>query len=342
MDFQGHIPIYKKLTDYYRQRIINQDYIPGSKIDSINKMMTRHSVSRETAKRVIKNLITEQLVVSQAGRGTYIAETTQLLPKWGVVIPFYSSNIEELIAQLSKEASYANKDLEYFLHYNNPEEEMRYIGQLIQKGYEAIIVVPNYDESITGSFYRKLSTGNTKLVLADNTMAGSYFNYAIQSYDLGVKRAFDYLSSTHSGNYLLLNDDNWKGRNLVYDLVKQTFEMLISKNKPVNSLFFINNIDKIDASFLRENNIQGVITMKDTLAIRLIGRLKKWNFNIPNDISIVAYGNTELTELFQPSITSIDCRYDFMANNIARLINGDNTLESNQIIIQPEIIYRET
>ena len=167
------------------------------------------------------------------------------------------------------------KKLEYFLHYNNPNEEIRSVGQLIKKGYEAIIVVPNFDESKTGDFYRNLNPGNTRIVLADNTMAGSYFKYAIQSYDLGVKRAADYLTNNNSGNYMILNSERWQGKNLVFDLMRQTFQDLLETKSPRSKLHVISDINTLTRGFFIDNNIKGVLSVLDSLTIRLIGRLRK-------------------------------------------------------------------
>ncbi|WP_066631611.1 GntR family transcriptional regulator [Labilibacter marinus] len=341
LKFEGHVPIYKKLIDFYSKKIVTQELKPGSRIDSINKMMSRHQVSRETAKRVIKALIEEKLVVSQVGRGTFVNSTTELIKVWGVVIPFYSNNIEQLISEINLKAQAAGRKMDYFLHYNNPEEEMRIIGELIRKGYEAVVVVPNYDETVTGEFYIRLNSGNTKIVLADYTMTGSYFKYAIQSYDLGVKRAVDYLFEQHDGNYLLLSHERWQGKNMVFSMMEDTFEMLLQLKSGNNKLFHCSNINELTEDYFRANNIKGVLSVQDSITIRLIGRMKNWGISIPEEVAVVSYGNTELTKLFAPSITVIDSKYDVMADRIQKLICNEK-VNNEQIVIQPELIVRNT
>lgn len=303
--------------------------------------MERHHISRDTAKRVIRALVDEKLVVSQVGRGTFIKGVSELKKMWGVVIPFYSNNIEELISKLMIHATLAERGMEYFLHYNNPDEEMRIIGNLIQKGYEAIIVVPNYDESQTGEFYRRLNVGSTKLVLADYTMSGSYFNYAIQSYDLGVKRAVDYMSKKQVGNYLLLSHDTWQGSNMVFNLMKQTFETILDVRAKHQKLFCCSDINVLTKEFLKENRIKGVLSVQDSIAIRLMGRLKSWNISVPEELTVVSYGNTELSMLFSPALTVVDCKYEKMAEIIREMICKDE-VDNRQVVMQPELIIRET
>lgn len=336
-----HIPIYRRIANTYIDKINSQEYLPESRIDSITKIMRRHDVSRETAKRVIKVLIEEKLVTSIAGKGTFVNSCKKTKNVWGVVVPFYTSGVETLIENIYAEAQRNNSKLEYFLHYNNHNEEIRLLSHMIKEGYEAVIIIPNYDESLTAEFYRNVFAGNTKIVLADNTMAGSYFQYVIQSYDLGVKRAFDYLKLKDSGNYLLINEERWHGKNMVFELIEQTLRALIQSSGN-SSLFTISHMNNIDADYIKENNITKVLSINDTNTIRFIGRLRQWGISVPEDLSIVSYGNTELTKYSNPPITVVDCNYSEMARQIASLIKEQDSRTTIQSVIQPKLIIRNS
>jgi DNA-binding LacI/PurR family transcriptional regulator len=339
---KDHVPVYRRLTDFYSRMIQLQEIRPGGRIDSINKIMNRHRVSRETAKLVLKNLVESGLVVSVQGKGTFVNFPREVYKAWGVMIPFFSSNVEQLISELIKVAEMAGCRLDYFLHYNNPEEEIRITGNLIRSGYEAVIVIPNYDESKTAEYYRKVLTGRSCVILADNTMAGSFFNYVIQSYDLGVKRVFEHLCQRGDGNFLLLGNEIWKGRNMVFDLMKRTFQMLVQSRCPERTLFIISGLREADAAFISTNRISGVLTMQDVDAVRLIGRMKEWGIAVPGQVSVVSYGNTELTKYFEPRITAVDCNYELMAREISGIISAGGEKDKKQVVISPDLILRET
>lgn len=337
------IPIYQRLTDFYQQKILSQEYLPDQRIDSITRIMDRHSVSRETAKLVLKRLIEEGLVYSKAGKGTFINSQKSLKKVWGMIVPFYSSNIEQLIGCLQEEARKRDRELIYFFDYNNAEEEKQLVGRMIFEGYEAIIVVPNYNEMTTAEFYRKLIPGNTKVMLVDNTMAGSYFRYVIQSYDLGVKRALDYLTQKGSGNLLLVKNEIWKGRNLLHELMEDTFRSMVEERYPERQLHVISSVSDLNIKYFINNEICGALCCIDTDAIRVVGRLKQWSLKIPDEVSVVSYGDTELTKFFDPPITAIDCKYEEMARRTAQLLDGNTENElTEQYIIQPELIIRKT
>lgn len=336
-------PLYKQIIEFYKRKIFTQELGPGDRMDSIVRIMRRHKVSRDTAKRVLTELSAEGYVRKIVGKGSFVTSSSEIKKIWGMVIPFYSSNIEELIRHLKAEAKIAGSEFVYFLTYNNPSEEQKLVTEMVMNGYEAVIVIPNYDESQTADYYRQLIPGNTTIVLVDNTMAGSYFKYVVQSYDLGVARAIEYLASQNKGNLLLVKNEDWQGRNLLYELMDNTFHLVIQANYPDRSPFSIKNVRELTLNLLKDNKIGGILCCTDTDSIRVLGRIKKWNIQIPAAISLVSYGNTELTEYFEPSITSLDCQYGEMARKTAELIaKGKNSGLLEQHIVNPQVIVRNT
>ena len=339
----GFVPIYQKLKDFYKQKILNQEYPPGHKIDSINQIMIRQQVSRETAKLVLKQLTDEGLIVTKQGKGSFVVHHQKTRKIWGMIIPFYSSNMEQLITHLCDQAKRRGRKFDYFLGYNNPDEEKRLVSKMIIEGYEAIIVVPNYDERKTAEFYRNLIQGNTQVILTDYTMSGSYFKYVVQSYDLGIKRAVGYLADGHDGNLLFVKSETWKGRNLLAELMEHSFPLLTAMEYPDKEVHIVTDMKDLSKSLIREKNIRGILCSSDIDAIRVMGRLKKWRIAVPREVKLVNYGNTELTTAYDPEISVIDCRYEEMASRTAELIDkGRRAGPYEQHVIQPELIVRGT
>jgi GntR family transcriptional regulator of arabinose operon len=335
--------LYQKLVDLYKLKINNQELPPGSKMDSIVRIMQKHKVSRDTAKRVLKVLSGDGYVRKILGKGSFVTSTTIVKKVWGMVIPFYSSNIEELIRQLKSQAHQSGCQLIYFLTYNNPDEEKRRVNEMVMQGFEAVIVIPNYNETLTSNFYKNLIPGNTNLILIDNTMAGSYFKYVIQSYDLGVARALEYMVAQNLGNLLFVKNDDWQGRNLLYELMDRTFSTIVMLKYSSRQAFSVDNARELTPDFVLNNNIGGILCCTDVDAVRVLGRMQNCGKNIPEELSLVSYGNTELTEYFTPSITALDCGYKEMAEKTGELIKkGKNSGRMEQHIVNPEIIIRET
>ncbi len=341
MKKESFIPIYRRLTDYYRNRILTQELAPGQKIDSINRIMERHRVSRETAKQVQELLRSENLIVSIPGKGSFITPQAPIKKTWGFIVPTFTSNIENLIVQLESEAIKRGRELIHYLTYNDPAEEERLVGTMIRDGFEAVIIVPISNESLTANFYRHLIPGRTEVILIDHTMAGSWFQYVIQSYDLGIRRAVEYLVTRNTGNLLLVQNDVWKGRDLLNELIEHTFTEIVGQKAPDRRVHVVSKARGLSLDLIQREKIGGILSCSDVDSIKVLGRLKRWGLKIPSEVSLVSYGNTELTEFFEPSITVVDSCYGDMARRTAWLIEKAGEAHE-QFIIQPRLILRDT
>jgi DNA-binding LacI/PurR family transcriptional regulator len=339
------VPIYQRLYLQYREAIIEQRYEPGSRIDSINEMMKRHQISRETAKIVLKKLADEQLIVQKAGKGSFVADLGPRNAIWGILVPFFSAFTEKLISLLIVEAKHVGREIKHYVYYNNWEEEINLVGSLINQRYEAIIVVPTFDESKTAQFYNNLVSGGTVVTLLDHTMAGSYFTYAIQSYDLGVKRAVQYLLDQTKGTLAFVKNDVWIGRNMVQEFMQETFRKFVEMTHPHRKAVVVDHLSSLSDDFIQRERIGGIFCCDDTDAVRLIGKLKESGFHIPGDLSLISYGNTDLARYFTPKITSIDCHCEEMASITSTIIQDHldgKDIRFAQYVVQPDLVVRET
>jgi DNA-binding LacI/PurR family transcriptional regulator len=339
------VPIYRQLFDFYKVEIITQRNAPGSRIDSIAEIQSRHRVARETAKQVLKLLAGEGLIIQKPGKGSFAADLRPLKKAWAVALPFYSIHYEYLLGLLSEHAHALGRKFRHFLYYNNWQEEIRQVGGLVNERYEAIIVIPTLDESKTASFYARLQARGSTVALLDHTMAGSFFPYAIQSYDLGVQRGLRYLFGFNEGAVAFIRNEIWAGRNMVQDMMEETYRKMIAERHGAGGPLVIERAGDIDAAFFKNNAIGGIFCCDDADAVRIIGRSWDQGIIAGKDYRLVSYGNTELARYFTPGISSIDPHSEEMASYIADIVNnaikGEDTGLS-QFVVQPDLVIRET
>ncbi|MBD3391137.1 MAG: GntR family transcriptional regulator [Chitinivibrionales bacterium] len=339
------VPIYEQLVGVYRDDILAHRLAPGSRIDSINDIMVRHGVSRETAKLVLKILARDGLIIQKPGKGSFVADLRPRKKTWGVVLPFYSVQYEYLLEQLADKAWRMGREFHHFVDYNSFEDEIRLVGRLINERYEAVIVVPTQDETQTSDFYSRLSAQGTFVALMDHTMAGSYFPYVIQSYDLGVQRGMRHLAERAGGAIAFVRNEVWADRNVVQEMMEETYKQFIDSERIQSHPIVIDRMNRVNADFLRSESIRGIFCCDDADAVRILGRLREAGMHIPGDLCLVSYGNTELARFFTPTITSIDPHSEEMAETMARImdsrLHGENT-DYCQYVVQPTLEVRET
>jgi len=342
---EAYVPTYQRLVNEYKDAILKYRLSPGDRVDSINELQTKHRISRETAKNVLKILAREGFIIQKAGKGSFVAQLGPMKKSWGVIVPFFSAHIEKLLYHLRIESNKHSCSITHFVDYNNWEEEIRLVGSMVRERYEAVIVVPTFDETKAAGFYRRLNGGGTVVTLLDHTMAGSYFTYTIQSYDLGVKRAVDYLAGRSHGHLAFVKNDTWAGRNMLQESMAETFKGMVDEISPGRSAIIVDNLHIIDREFLRSHGIDGIFCCDDMDAVRILGRLAEWGYAPGRDISLVSYGNTDVARYFTPGITSVDPHDEEMAARTAWIIQAHRAGEDVsccQFVIEPDLIVRGT
>ena len=213
----------------------------------------------------------------------------------------------------------------------------------MREGYSSILIVPNFNEALTAGFYRRLIPLRRNILLLDYTMAGSYFNYVIQSYDLGVKRAVDYLLERSKGNLVLVKNNIWKGRNLLAELMESTFTGYISGHNVDNCAFILEEHGDLSLEFICRENITGIMCCQDTDALKIYSRIGRAGLNVPRELKLVNYGKTELLELVENKISYIDCKYEKMMKKVCDIIlNKQYKSQLEQHVIFPELVIRDT
>ena len=339
------VPIYKRLVERYHKGIVTQEFPPGSRIDSINELMHKHRVSRETAKLVLRKLAEEGLIIRQAGKGSFVSSLGPRHAAWGVIVPHWSTHLQGVLSGLQDRARQHGREVESFVSYNNWREEIRLVGTMVRQQYEAVIVVPTFDETATAAFYRNLDSGQSLVLLLDHTMAGSHFAYVIQSYDLGVRRAVQYLLGRSPKALAFMRNSVWPGRNMVQELMEVTFRDAVECALPPVRAVVAGSIHNLSADWFRDLEINGIFCCDDLDAAGVVGRLKEWDIRIPDEVSVIGYGNTDLARYFTPGITAINGHSEDMAQKTAEIISLralGSDVHRQQHVILPTLVVRET
>ncbi len=97
-------------------------------------------------------------------------------------------------------------------------------------------------------------------------------------------------------------------------------------------------IEKID-------DFSAVITFNDTIAVGVLRVLKEKNFQVPGKVAVISAGNTMVTRIHSPSITSLDMQSYEMGAKAAELlveVIEKKRIQPSHIIIQTQLVERES
>ena len=87
-----------------------------------------------------------------------------------------------------------------------------------------------------------------------------------------------------------------------------------------------------------------VIAINDYAAAGVIRSVMEHGWRVPEDISVVSYDNTKVTELLSPKLTSVDYKYDEFGR---KLVETAIAAISGKImpriqLLTPELVVRES
>ena len=345
-DGDTHSPIYQRLFERFREDILAYRLRPGDRIDSIAEMQQTYRVGRETAKRVLGMLSDGGYIVQRRGKGSFVTDQRPRQKVLGLVLPHYSMQYDELLLELTKGVQGRGRLLHHCCHYNDFEEEIRLVGKMLHDRFEAVAVIPTLDESQTWKrFYSKLAPIESSIVLLNHTMTSNDFRYVIQSYDLGVTRALQYMIEHKPGAMVFIENEMWPGRNMVLELMRGTYLEIMRTRRREDEPIVLPRAAAVDWAELRARGVTGIFCCDDLCGAQTIGRLKEQGARVPDDVHVVGYGNTELARFFTPAITSVDPHNSEMAATLCDLLfseTEDAAGAYGQHVIQPDLVIRGT
>lgn len=88
-----------------------------------------------------------------------------------------------------------------------------------------------------------------------------------------------------------------------------------------------------------------VVTFNDTMAVGILRALKEKNLNVPSKVAVVSAGNTMLTRIHHPAITSIDLGAYEIGSKAAEMLLDvieKKRIQPSHEIIQTRLVERES
>ena len=110
-----------------------------------------------------------------------------------------------------------------------------------------------------------------------------------------------------------------------------------SGDPDINSLHF--------NEFFNNNKVDGVISVRDSIAVSFMNIAQKNGHKIPEDILVVGFQNTRYAQLSRPTLTCVDTPvYDLGAAAMELLTKymKEETIEQTKIVLPYTVVYRES
>ena len=99
------------------------------------------------------------------------------------------------------------------------------------------------------------------------------------------------------------------------------------------------------SEFLNHNNVDGVICVRDSIALSFINVAKRKGFDIPNDVSIIGMQNTKYAQLSYLTLSCVNIPVYQLGEEAMKLLTQfmlGKIFEKKHILIPHKLILRES
>lgn len=233
---------------------------------------------------------------------------------------------------------------------NSPEAEKNELSILLEKQVDGLVLIgsrPHHD--VNRSYLLEISE-QYPVVLINSTIRGGKLLYSVQIDEYkATYEACQYLIESGYKRLYVLGDPFWQTTHSKLDAIKAC---LADHGLPFDHEHFISSSYSYQFDEETICNILSSSTERtaffccsDMIAIGLHHLLLRKNIQIPEDVGLVGYSNTQLSGLITPPLTTIDQHMHQLGieamNTIIGLLNGQPASRKKNII-DHHLVIRET
>ena len=299
-------------------------------------------VSSEVKQRVIEAIDELGYIPNEVAR-SLVTKKSNLI---GVVVTdIGNSYIAQMIRGIEEVARMYNYDILLSSSYNELERELKYAQILKNKQAEGIIMIAEDYNKETIKTLREFN--KPFLYLNRYNKSEEIFTVSLDN-KKSIKSMMDYLGNMGHKNIIYLSSDKYD-ENSVEKLKISGYEEFIAENNLKKNILSLkgysfddgyNNGEKI-ISMARQEGITAIFCSYDELAIGLLNYCYDNSIEVPEEISVVGYGNIKISSLYRPRLTTvIEPYYDIGAVAIRKIIkdiNGEESIDESTYL--PDRIF---
>lgn len=320
-------PKYKQIVNSVYLAIENGLLHKGDKLDSINTISDKFSLSRDTVLIAFKELKAKGILTSTPGKGYYI-KSINIKSRERIFLLFDELNAfkEDLYNSFLKSLNPKSRVDIYFHHFNRDV-----FNSIIKDNieiYSKYVIMP----ATFQNFYPLLDQLKDKNLYILDQIKPEFKNRYSAVYQNFEKDVYEALES---GTYLL---KKYTKLLMVFPGGKEPKGQLRGFNKFCKDQKWANEV--ITDPYQQEIQKGEVyIVPNDRHLVSLVKQINEKGFVLGKDVGIISYNDTPLKEIVAGGITTISTDFKKMGDTLARLIE---TKKTQQIENPSSLIIRSS
>lgn len=320
--------------------------LAGVSISTVSRVMNNSKpVSPEARQKVLDAIAKLDFKPNELARSLVMRRSNLV----GVIVEDIGIEyMAQLIRGIEEIGRVYNYDILLQSSYGNEEALNNSIDFLATKQVEGLIIIT---ENLTDETLIKLRETRVPFILLDKYHAYKNLNTVKIDYSKEQYKLIKYLYDLGHENVLyignsednVLNNAKFAGYNQAADeLNKENFVLKIDGLSSNDGY----NIGKEAIKICKDNNITAVSLMNDEMAIGFIDYCADNGIKVPDDLSVVGFGDSSIANIYRPNLTTVSIPYyDIGAIAIRALIKRikhEEEILLDDWVIECTVVARES
>jgi len=311
------IPKYQEIADWLKENIRSGTFKSGEKLISEPSLCEKFGISRHTARSAIAILEQEGFVIRKQGSGTYVNHflSDAGRKKIGVLMTYADDYIfPPIISGIEATLSKKGHSMSLSLTQNKVENERSQLLALLSDDIDGLIVeaVKSALPSLNLDIYREFSARNIPILFINTYHSPLDCNYIINNDVEGGRLAARHLiENGHKKIGGIFKHDDMQGHYRYKGFVRGVYEQNLGLHENHIVWFSTETLDSLFAPdqfellLNRLCGVSGVVCYNDQVAVKLIQACARAGVNVPQDLSVVSFDNSNLSQITSIPLSSI-------------------------------------
>jgi DNA-binding LacI/PurR family transcriptional regulator len=348
------LPRFLQLYQLLKAEIISGKYACYEPIPSQQQLIDAYQVSLITVRRAIEKLSAEGYILRRQGKGCFVAPATdwqinrsQVLQIGVIVSSIANSFFPEIIEGMEQYLHTVNAQLTISHSQWQAAHERSHINSFLRNGCHGLLISPSQDCQA----YRKLQEEGVPFVFFNHYFPDAGFPYVITDDRNGVKAAIDHLIAR--GHRRIGAVIGGSGKATALDRLaglRDSFaaaglEWKDSWLSWQKNFTYDEGVEGARELFAREPALTAIFCSSELLATGTAAYLLNRGYRIPEQMSLVAFGDSDTSRFFKIPLTTIAQPTTEMGATAARLLVEavqDRPVDADQIVLPCRLIIRES
>lgn len=359
VDLKSQMPLVAQLAQQIRLLVIAGKLIPNDKLPAVRELGAQLGISFHTVRAAYQQLETEGLVQTRQGVGSSVlamgsSATRKRNDQFrsftiGVMLPAFADFYAPMLTGLQEAAS---GDPFLFLLCDcreNAKLASNYFEQFVARGVDGIIVLSTPFASLPRAReIRRHSKDFPPLVFVD--MPG--FPPPLLTFDLqggAYQAATHLLGHGHTKVGLIIPSTHWTNNAEKLKGYTRAFESAgipLPENQIVEVPDYEIQSGVVGTNVLLDkvNDLTAIIAAGDRLAIGAMQALKEVGLEVPGDVALIGFDNTQVSTLVTPQLTTVNLPAHEMGQEAFRLLRAvmDGDGKKLEKALKAELVIRKS